>query len=362
MALTVQPTTTPNVTTPSGYDPTAESARNTFTQQAGLIQAALANGQNPYGGQQNAIDSLYNTYGHGSGLSYQEAAGIIGQAYAPKSANIAAPTGTDSNGLTAADIASLNQSISNTQGQLNNLGAQQGAGNADINTSLNQALQTLLQGKSQAQQSYNQGVQSDKNSYIQGKNTIGANAGSTLNGLLRLLGSRGAGGGSAYNISAPGAVDRQASLQRSDLSNTFGQNEQNLNQNWGTWLQGYNDNVANTNANAKQKQADLAHNIALGKANLLQTLAGYQAQVGQGAGAYQGNLDQANQILAQEAGYQSVAPQQITTNAYQAPTAASYTTNPNATPTFQGQGATNDYFSPALSALLNKKQPAAVGA
>ena len=63
--------------------PTGDGARNLFTQEAVKIQQSLARGENPYGGQQNAINSLYNTYGHGSGVSYQEAAGIINQAYAP---------------------------------------------------------------------------------------------------------------------------------------------------------------------------------------------------------------------------------------------------------------------------------------
>jgi hypothetical protein len=63
--------------------------RDTFYRERDAIFQALARGENPYGGLQNAINSIYNTYGRDSGVSYQEVAGIIGEAF-----NAAAPQQT----------------------------------------------------------------------------------------------------------------------------------------------------------------------------------------------------------------------------------------------------------------------------
>lgn len=57
------------------------NARDTFYRERDAISSALARGENPYGGQQNALNSIYNTYGRNSGVSYQEVGGILGEAY-----------------------------------------------------------------------------------------------------------------------------------------------------------------------------------------------------------------------------------------------------------------------------------------
>ena len=63
--------------------------RDNFYRERDAIYQALARGENPYGGLENAINSIYNTYGRDSGVSYQEVAGIIGEAF-----NAAAPQQT----------------------------------------------------------------------------------------------------------------------------------------------------------------------------------------------------------------------------------------------------------------------------
>ena len=70
--------------------------RNTFYRERNAIYEALARGENPYGGLENAINSIYNTYGRDSGVSYQEVAGIIGEAF-----NAAAPQQTAAGGGSA---------------------------------------------------------------------------------------------------------------------------------------------------------------------------------------------------------------------------------------------------------------------
>jgi hypothetical protein len=91
----------------------------------------------------------------------------------------------------------------------------------------------------------------------------------------------------------------------------------------------------------------------------LQNLAALQAQRAEALGgnsvsASQPYLDQANAILDKTSNYKST-PIKFNTQTYQAPSLASYTVNPNATPEYQGSQP-NDYFSPYLQALLGKKQ------
>lgn len=243
------------------------------------------------------------------------------------------------------------QAISNVQSAIDRSGSQLQAGNSSLDNQYNTALQQLLLGKNQGQATYNQSTQGNATNYIGAKNTIGANAGSTLNGLLRLLGARGAGGSSAYNIAAPQAVTRGASLQRSDAGTNYGQNQQSLDTNWNNYLTGYNNQVTGVGAQRDQGKQTLANNINSNKANLLQTLAGLQSS----ASAAQPYLNQANSLLDQSANY--TTPQiNYSTAAYTPPALSSYNTG-GTSPTFN-QGSGGDYFSPYLSALLGKRQPA----
>lgn len=60
-----------------------------FYRERDAIYEALKRGENPYGGYQNAVDSIYNTYGRDSGVSYQEVQGIIKEAFDAAQAPVA---------------------------------------------------------------------------------------------------------------------------------------------------------------------------------------------------------------------------------------------------------------------------------
>lgn len=260
-------------------------------------------------------------------------------------------------------IAAYNQAIANTQQAVDRLPAQLQSGYGSIDASYQNALNQLLLGKNQANSAYDTSKSQTAKDYVGAKNTIGANAGSTLNGLLRLLGSRGAGGSSAYNIAAPGAVAQAATGQRQDVGNTFGANNQALDTNWGNFLTGYNNQVSSAGNQKDQQRQSLEQNINSNKASLLQSLAQLQAQSsiaqgGTGVAAAQPYLDQANGLLNSLSTY-ATSPINYQTSAYTAPDLSKYTTSPT-TPTYQGQAPTNDYFSPYLGALLGKKQLAGV--
>jgi hypothetical protein len=259
-----------------------------------------------------------------------------------------------------ANLAGFDQAIGNTNSAINRLGSQLNSGNSAIDASYQNALKQLLLGRNQSQAAYDTSKQQTAQDYIGAKNTIGANAGASLQGLLRLLGSRGAGGGSAATEMAPQAVAREATLQRADAGNAFGQNSQALDTNWNNYLTGYNNSVMDVNSQRDQQRQGLQSNIESNRATLLQTLAQLSAQRDQAAGgngvaAAQPFLDQANRTLDSLASY-NVAPINYQTQAFNAPELASYAMGSAAGPTFQGQAPQNDYFSPYLAALLGKKQ------
>lgn len=260
-------------------------------------------------------------------------------------------------------LGQYDQSIGNTNSAINRLGSQQATGNTGIDSSYQNAINQLLLGKNQGQTAYDANKQQSATGYVGAKNTIGSQAGASLNGLLRLLGSRGAGGGSAYNMAAPQAVGREASLQRSGAGQTFGENNQALDTNWNNYMTGYNNQVSGVGNQRDQQKQTLQSSIDTNRASLLQSLAtlqGQRAQVagGSATGASQPYLDQANTLLDKVSNAPAAAPINYQTQAYQAPSVASYTVNPNATPTYNGQTG-GDYFSPYLQSLLGKKQQTA---
>ena len=276
-------------------------------------------------------------------------------------------TGSSGTATAPVDTAAYDQAIANTQAAINNLPNQLNSGNANIDTSYQDALNQLLAGKNQANSAYTTNKGQDATQYVAGKNTIGANAGNSLNGLLRLLGSRGAGGSSAATITAPGAVAQQATIQRGDLGNTFATNESGLDTNWNNYLTGYNNQVSSAGSQRDQQKQQLQASVNTNQASLLQSIATLAAQKSQAAGgdgvaAAQPYLDQANSLLSSAATNPTFAPISYQTQAYQSPNLASYTTNPNAAPTFNGSTASTDYVSPYLSALVGKKQPSGVTA
>lgn len=257
------------------------------------------------------------------------------------------------------NLSQYDQGISNTQAAVGRLGNQLNSGNSTIDASWQNALNQLLGNENQGRASYDTNTNQNKQDYVAGKNTVRANAGSTLSGLLRLLGSRGAGGSSAATITAPGAVTRQATIQQSDLGNTYGHNAQNIDTNWNNFEIGVNNQRSSANSQRDQQRQGLQQQIDGNRATLLQTLASLSGQKaaytgGNATAAAQPYLNQANSVLDHLANY-TTAPINYQTQAYTAPSLDKYTSSA-ITPTVQGQTQGNDYTSPYLAALLKQKQ------
>lgn len=288
-------------------------------------------------GDSGAYDGTY--YGTGGGGSYSSPTPVIDYAA----------------------IAQFDQGIGNVQSGIDRLPGQLDIGNRNIDTAYTTHLNQLLQGKQDTQNQYNQNTAQNTGNYVTSKNTIGSNAGSSLNSLQRLLGARGAGGSSAYLFNAPQTVAHQAAVQRNGVGQTFAQNAQGLDTAWNN----YNRDWTNSNNDLTRQRDDNKHQLQARvdttRANLLQSLAtlmGQKAQVSGGnpVTAAQPYLDQANSYLssADQLGLNTPVLQAAPVN-YQAPSLASYTTNPFAAPT-TGQSAAGDYTTPFLSMLLGKNR------
>lgn len=331
-------------------DPNADFALKFTGNDAGIDEAALRGyAAGPIGAEddervmQSARDYIGNAYKTWSGGQ----GGVLG-----------ASTGGATQTVDPNAIAAYDQGIGNVNSALGRLGNQQNSGYSGIESSYQDALNQLLLGKNRANQDYTNTKQTAATDYVGAKNTVGSQAGEAITGLQRLLGSRGAGGGSAARVAAPQAVARGASLQRADIGSTFGKNNQALDTNWGNYMTDYQNQVSSAGNQRNQQRQSLEQSIEGNRANLLQTLAqltGQRATAagGSATGAAQPYLDQANSVLDRLSNY-NVAPINFQTQAFQAPELSTY--NPQqATPEFQRQSG-GDYFSPYLQALLGKKQ------
>jgi hypothetical protein len=85
------------------------------------------------------------------------------------------------------NVGQYDQGINQINSALGNLGGQQASANSKIDSSYQDALNQLLVGKNQANESYKTNVLQNRQDYSAGKNTVRSRAGSSLNGLLRLF-------------------------------------------------------------------------------------------------------------------------------------------------------------------------------
>lgn len=256
-------------------------------------------------------------------------------------------------------VGEYDQAINQTQRSMGRLGNQLRSGYSDIESSYNNALNQLLLGKNRAESTYGENKQQTAQNFVGAKNTIGSNAGNSLRGLQRLLGSRGAGGSSAARFVAPDAVAREATIQRQGVTNTFGQNNKALDTNWNNYLTDYENQRTSASDQRNRQRGDLVNSVRAEKANLLQILADLRGQRakamgGDSVGAAKPYLEQANSILDRisQRRFEPIAYQ---TKAYDAPELGQYTSTPT-TPTFDGQAPSNDYYSPYLAALLANRR------
>lgn len=278
-------------------------------------------------------------------------------------ASTSAGTAAASPQVDPATIAAYQQGIDNVNTHIGQLDNQLNIGNQNIDTGFNSNLNKLTQAKANNQAQYDTTKQQTTQDFVTNKNTIGSNAGSSINSLQRLLGARGAGGSSAAVFNAPQAVLQEAAQQRAGAGQTFGRNNQGLDTNWNSYVQGFNNDVTDLGNQRDNQRHGLRAQIDTTRASLLNSLATLTgqktaAQGGNAVAASQPFLDQANTLGAQadQLGLQSPV-YQVNPTTYQTPSLESYTGGQFAAPQYGGSNALTDSVSPFLSLLLgNNKQ------
>lgn len=109
-----------------------EAKNAIFYRERDKVYDAIKRGENPYGGYENAVNSIYNTYGRNSGVSYQEAQGIIKEAFDAANTNQNTGGGSSSYGYGQPDyrgqaLASMRQSLADLNAAEGRYGERLGA-------------------------------------------------------------------------------------------------------------------------------------------------------------------------------------------------------------------------------------------
>lgn len=329
-----------------GYDPTPNfSAQNVITTQAGKIlnnSSPTANVPQP--------EPEYEAPGGGGGddNDYSNFANALNNF-----------TAANTTGPTAAELALLDQAIGTYEGQLGNVDRQFGIARGNVERQYGTSANELQSSYDQAQNQYGQSTNQNRQQYVTNKNMINDTASAGLRGLLRTLSAYGAGGGSDARYGAS-VVATDAAKQRSGASETFGQNQQGLDTNWGNYGIEYGNQRKRLDDWKTQQFQSTEQQSLANKQTILQKLAELRAQR---AG---GNTAGATAALSEASGLQSRIDQLGALNptydgrapVYNAPDIASYTVDPDAQ-TQMGGNAENSMASPYLQMLLSggkKKQ------
>jgi len=259
----------------------------------------------------------------------------------------------------APDLSSYDQATNAYNQALGRLPGQLDIAKGNINQQYGTNQNELDSTKNQAQNNYNTSTTQNGQSLRTNKNTIADQASSGLRGLLRTLGAYGASGSSDALYNAPQAVANQATQQRAGAGQTFAQNQQGLDTNWGNF--GIQDKASRQKLNDWQSNQlqNVQQTSDTTKQDLLTKLAGL---AGQRASAAGGNAAASAQpYLDQAAGLNStidnlgrnVSTYNGVTPVYQAPTLDSYNTGSGTSSRMDPTAATGG-ISPYLAMLLGQ--------
>lgn len=279
---------------------------------------------------------------------------------APNSQSVyAGDAGRGTAGASAQDIAKYEQSIGMVNSALGRLPSALDIARANIETMYGQNFNELNSDKAKTQNEYQSGKTQSAQSYLTNKNNINDQASGGLRGLLRILGQAGA-GGSTDTFNAGQAVAQDASAKRAGAGETFSQNEQALDTNWGNYQNDWDNSKRKLDDWKSQQLNQATASSESTRQNLLQKLAELtgaraQARGGSYTAASQPLLDQANAIAGQVDQLGRISPTYTgSTPIYNAPSLDSYTVNETAGPEV-AQNAGEQIATPFLSLLLGQK-------
>lgn len=324
-------------------------------------------GRIAYGGPTDTSTQLvYQNLINGANAANNGAAGT------QNGANKSTDTSTTSSTYTpnyaaqnASVLSQLAQSGNTIQSALDRLPAQLQIALGNIGTQYNQRNNELQSGFDQSQNQYNQSTTQNSQNLRSNKNTINDQASSGLRGLQRLLGARGA-VGSDMGLAGQ-AVSDVASAQNAGAGQTFAQNQQNLDQNWGNYGNQFENERRKLGDWRSQQESSARAQSATTRQDLLSKLADIQGQIGAARGgsyasSAQPYLDQANALSGQIDALGRLNPTYTgSTPTYEAAPLSSYSTGNGATIASNAAGG-GGLNTPWLNTLLgNDKKKTALG-
>ena len=259
-------------------------------------------------------------------------------------------------GIYDRQIGDINHNIDSLQGQLDN--ALAGVKN-EYNTYKNEQQSTYDANKND----YDKNTLQNRQNLRTNRNEITDRASTGLRGLLRVLGAMGAGGGSEARYEIPRMVTNQANSEFNNAGQTYTQNQQNLDTDWGNYKNQFENDRKKLedwyNGQVKSKRQESEERRQSLLADLV-TAYGNRAQYG---GDYGNNINDAYNRIAESRNRVTdlgrFTPTKYTgmTAVYNAPDLASYDTG-KTNLTTEVVDSNTSATSPLLVALqgLNRKK------
>lgn len=257
-----------------------------------------------------------------------------------------------------------NSTIQQYENQLNGLNDALAEKNKQTDSDYNTKRNELQSNYDRSKSEYDQSTTRNKQQLQTNRNTISDRASQGLRGLLRTLGAMGAGGSSSALYNAPELVTAQANQERAGADQTFGENQQKLDTNWGNYLIDY-DNDKKKLEDWKQGQYRSNEQDVLNSKNSI--LSNLMNAYAERASAGQGYGNRLNELTGQITGNQNrlnelnrfTAPSYDGTRAnYNAPSLSSYNTGNTSLTTQIGaapQAGFNANSTPTLAMLLGNR-------
>lgn len=183
-----------------------------------IMPSTLSTGpSSPYSLQQMTQAQAPSTQAANSAMNYINSLPSSNTTSSPASSGQAQPD-------YSAQIGSIDAQTGSLRDILGGLDTQLGQGQTKINDQYNQqASQANLQ-RSRALEDFQNTEQGTNLQKQQALDQVNNKARTLANSVRQMIGNAGGSGSSAYQITAPGAVSRQANLQNQDITNTYGQN------------------------------------------------------------------------------------------------------------------------------------------
>jgi hypothetical protein len=240
-----------------------------------------------------------------------------------------------STNISAAQQAANQQAIDLANSAMGRLPGQLQTALGNVQHQYDQNYNQLQSGYNQAHQGYDQSTGQNTQQFVTNKNKINDQGSQGLLGLLRTLGQHGAGGSSAALFAAPDAVNQFVTQQRSGAGQTYGENQQALDTNWGNYQSGFANSKKQLADWLSQNQDQARTNSEQNRISLLSQLAGLQASP-TAAQPYIDKINAANDQIDQLAKFNPTYSGK--TPVYNAPDVASYTVDQAGAPVLGNPG------------------------